>query len=329
MEPSALSEILKSFSGMFSQAEYPNLLVGLDVSDDAAVYRINAETAVIFTVDFFTPVVDDPYWYGAVAAANAMSDIYAMGGVVTLALNICGFPQDLSRDVISKILKGGADKVKEAGGVLAGGHTVDDKEPKYGLTVMGTVHPDSIMTKAGAKPGDSLILTKPLGTGIITTAGKAGLAEKTHIEEAVANMARLSNLSAEVLRSFGVTGCTDVTGFGLLGHASEMAGKSSVRINLRASSLTFLPGTEDYAEQWLFPGGTGKNKKAFECGISISKGLEEEVVQLMYTPETSGGLLAAVPPAKKDAVLEEFERQGLFCRLIGTVEEGSGIVVRD
>lgn len=329
MEPSALSEILKSFSGMFSRAEHPDLLVGLDVSDDAAVYRINSETAVILTVDFFTPVVDDPYWYGAVAAANAMSDIYAMGGTVTLALNICGFPPDLSRDVISKILKGGADKVKEAGAVLAGGHTVDDKEPKYGLTVLGTVHPGSIMTKAGARPGDSLILTKPLGTGIITTAGKAGVAEKDHLEAAVGSMARLSNDSAEVLRSFGITGCTDVTGFGLLGHASEMAEKSGVRINLRSSSLTFLPGAEDYADQWLFPAGTSNNKKAFYCGISVSQGVEEEKEHLMYTPETSGGLLAAIPPGKTEEVLKEFEARGLFCRVIGTVEEGSGIVVSD
>lgn len=327
MEPSALSEVLKSFSGMFSQAEHPNLLVGLEVSDDAAVYRINDETAVIFTVDFFTPVVDDPYQYGAVAAANAMSDIYAMGGTVTLALNICGFPVDLSREVISDILKGGADKVKEAGGVLAGGHTVDDKEPKYGLAVLGIVHPDGVMTKAGVRPGDSLILTKPLGTGIITTAGKAEMAEKDHIDKTVASMARLSNRSSGILRSFGITGCTDVTGFGLLGHASEMAEKSGVRINLRSSALEFLPGTEEYAEQWLFPAGTGKNKRAFECGISISEEIEEEVVHLMYTPETSGGLLAAIPADKKDEVLKEFDRQGQFYRLIGTVEEGSGITV--
>ena len=325
MEPAALSQILSSFSGMFSQVDHPNLIVGLEVSDDAAVYRINSDTAVVLTVDFFTPVVDDPYSYGAVAAANAMSDIYAMGGTVTLALNICGFPPELPRDVIAEILKGGADKVKEAGGVLAGGHTVDDKEPKYGLAVMGIAHPDRIMTKAGAQPGDSLILTKPLGSGIITTAAKAGLAEKKDIEAAVANMARLSDKAAGILISFGITGCTDITGFGLLGHASEMAQKSGVHIRLRASELSFLPGAGEYAEQWLFPGGTGKNKKAFEAGISMTAELEEEMVHLLYTPETSGGLLAAVPSEKKDGVLKEFERLGLFCRAIGTIEEGSGI----
>lgn len=312
---------------MFSQNEHPDLLVGLEVSDDAAVYRINADTAVILTVDYFPPVVDHPYSYGAVAAANAMSDIYAMGGDVTLALNICGFPPDLSRDVISEILKGGADKVKEGGAVLAGGHTVDDQEPKYGLAVMGITHPDKIMTKAGARPGDSLILTKPLGTGIITTAGKAGLAEQIHIEKAITNMACLSNASSTILRSFGISGCTDVTGFGLLGHAMEMAQKSGVRINLRASSLAFLPGAEEYAEQWLFPAGTGKNKHAFESCISISNGVEDELIHLMYTPETSGGLLSAISADKKDSVLNEFERQGLFYQLIGTIEEGSGIVV--
>ncbi len=314
---------------MFTQADHPDLLVGLDVSDDAAVYRINSETAVILTVDFFTPVVDDPYSFGAVAAANAMSDIYAMGGTVTLALNICGFPKELPRDVISEILKGGADKVKEAGAVLGGGHTVDDNEPKYGLAVMGITHPDTIMTKAGARPGDSLILTKPLGTGIITTAGKAGLAEKAHIEEAVSKMASLSSGSSAILRSSGIIGCTDITGFGLLGHAAEMAEKSKVRINLRASFLSFLPGAKEYAEQWLFPAGTGKNKSAFENGISIFKGLEEELVHLLYTPETSGGLLAAIPPEKQAKVLSEFERQEISYQCIGTVEEGSGIVVTD
>ena len=327
MGPEALAQVLSPLAGMFSQKEHPDLLVGLEVSDDAAVYRVNDHTAVILTVDFFTPVVDDPYDYGAVAAANAMSDIYAMGGSVTVALNVCGFPVDLPRDIISEILKGGADKVKEAGGVLAGGHTVDDKEPKYGLSVMGLVHPDGIMTKAAARPGDTLILTKPLGTGIITTAGKAGLAEAAHIKTAVESMARLNREASEIFVSHGLRCCTDITGFGLLGHASEIAGKSAVRLLIRSEALPFLPGTREYAAQWLFPGGTGKNKRAFEGGISIHGDIEEEVLHLMYTPETSGGLLASIPADQADGILGEFERRNIFCRVIGSVREGSGIEI--
>jgi len=329
MGPEALAQVLSPLAGMFTQTDNPDLLVGLEVSDDAAVYRIDDHTAVIMTVDFFTPVVDDPYAYGAVAAANAMSDIYAMGGSVTVALNVCGFPVDLPRDIISDILKGGAEKVKEAGGVLAGGHTVDDKEPKYGLSVMGLVHPDAIMTKAAARPGDTLVLTKPLGTGIITTAGKAELAERDHIEAAVANMARLNREASEIFVSHRLRCCTDITGFGLLGHASEMAGKSGVRLNVHAPALPFLPGTREYAEQWLFPGGTGKNKRAFEGGIYLNGTIEEEVLHLVYTPETSGGLLACVPADLVNAILDEFERRNIFCRVIGNVEEGTGIEITD
>ncbi len=325
MGPEALSEVLKPFAGMFSQKDNPDLLVGLEVSDDAAVYRITNDTACILTVDFFTPVVDDPYDYGAVAAANAMSDVYAMGGRVAVALNVCGFPVDLPPEIISEILKGGAEKVKEAGGVIAGGHTVDDKEPKYGLAVMGLVHPDKIMTKAASRPGDTLLLTKPLGSGLITTAGKAGLAAASHIRSAVDSMARLNREAAEILTRHGVRCCTDITGFGLLGHASEMAAKSGVRLSLRASGVTFLPGTREYAEQWLFPGGTGKNKKAYEGGIRLIGDVEEEVLHLLYTPETSGGLLASVAAEKLDAVLGEFESRGVFCRVIGMVEEGCGL----
>jgi len=325
MGPEALSEVLKPFAGMFSQKDNPDLLVGLEVSDDAAVYRITNDTACILTVDFFTPVVDDPYDYGAVAAANAMSDVYAMGGRVALALNVCGFPVDLPPEIISEILKGGAEKVKEAGGVLAGGHTVDDKEPKYGLAVMGLVHPDHIMTKGGARPGDKLLLTKPLGSGLITTAGKAGLAAADHIGTAVKHMARLNREAAEILTRHGVRCCTDITGFGLLGHASEMAAKSGVRLSLLASEAPFLPGTREYADQWLFPGGTGRNKKAYEGGIRICSDIEEEVLHLLYTPETSGGLLSAVPGDKADLVVSEFQQRGAFCRTIGTVEKGCGL----
>ncbi|MDX9801188.1 MAG: selenide, water dikinase SelD [Spirochaetia bacterium] len=319
MGPAALEQVLKPLAGMFSKSDNKNLLVGLDVSDDAAVYRIDSSHAVILTVDFFTPVVDDPYSYGAVAAANAMSDVYAMGGSVAIALNICGFPPDMPLDIISEILKGGAEKVKEAGGVLAGGHTVDDKEPKYGLSVMGLIHPENIMTKSAAKPGDIIIITKPLGTGIITTAAKAELADAAHIALAVENMAMLNKNGAEILVSHGIKCCTDITGFGLLGHALEIAQKSSVSLEISASSLPFLPGAYDYAQQWLFPGGSGRNKKAYESLVRFDSSIEEETIQLMFTPETSGGLIAAVPESEINSILEDFDKKKVFCRVIGRV----------
>ena len=312
---------------MFSHKENSNLLVGLEISDDAAVYKIDDNKAVILTLDFFTPVVDDPYSYGAIAAANALSDIYAMGGEVSVALNVCCFPADMEVTVIMDILQGGAEKVKEAGGVLAGGHTIDDKEPKYGLSVMGTAHPEKIMTKGGARPGDLLILTKPLGTGIITTAAKADKAENAHINLAIRSMMKLSKTPSGILRESGIRGCTDITGFGLLGHASEIAEKSGTRLNIAASALPFLPGARVYAENRLFPGGTNRNMKAYKNNIVFHDSIGEEIMYLMYTPETSGGLLAAVPPSKIDTVIEEFKREGALCRIIGEVVEGKGIKV--
>ncbi len=307
--------------------ENDNLIIGLEISDDAAVYRVGDDKAAILTVDFFTPVVDDPYSYGAVAAANAMSDIYAMGGEVAVALNICAFPAELDEGIITEIMRGGAEKVKEAGGILAGGHTVDDREPKYGLSVMGFAHPDSIMTKGGALPGDRLILTKALGSGIITTAAKSQKADTLHIEEAVRSMMELNKNAAKILVEHRIRGCTDITGFALLGHAFEIAEKSGMGIQLSASSLPFLEGSMEYADEWLFPGGTGKNKRAYEENISFAASIEEEMRHLMFTPETSGGLLAAVPAGKIQEVLDAFQKTGTFCRVIGDVVEGSGIEV--
>jgi len=312
---------------MFSDVENDNLIIGLEISDDAAVYRVGDDKAAILTVDFFTPVVDDPYNYGAVAAANAMSDIYAMGGQVAVALNICAFPAELDESIITEIMRGGAEKVKEAGGILAGGHTVDDREPKYGLSVMGFAHPDSIMTKGGARPGDKLILTKALGSGIITTAAKSQKAEALHIEEAVRSMMELNKDAARILVDHEIKGCTDITGFALLGHAFEIAEKSKVGMKISASSLPFLQGSMEYAAEWLFPGGTGKNKRAYEEHINFAVSIEEEMRHLMFTPETSGGLLAAVPAGKIQEVLAAFEKSGTFCRLIGEIVEGSGIKV--
>ena len=219
MGPESLAQVLRPLGGMFPANEYPDLLVGLEVSDDAAVYRVSDEQAIILTVDFFAPVVDDPYDYGAIAAANAMSDVYAMGGEVILALNVCGFPIDLPAEMVSEVLRGGAEKVAEAGGALAGGHTVIDKEPKYGLAVMGFVHPDHVATKAGAKAGDVLILTKSLGVGIIAAALKREIARPDHVRAAVEVMKTLNRKAARLMQQVGIDAVTDITGFALLGHA--------------------------------------------------------------------------------------------------------------
>ena len=301
--------------------------MGLEVSDDAAVYQINDQVAVIQTLDFFPPVVDDPYDFGAIAAANGMSDVYAMGGEVVLALNICAFPVDLPLEVIAEILRGGAEKVAEAGGVIAGGHTLNDKEPKYGLSVMGLVHPGRVLTKAGARPGDVLVLTKPLGVGIITTALKGQAADPAHVAAAVESMKRLNRQAARVIQQVGVHACTDVTGFALLGHAYEMAEKSGVQLRFHLERLPFLAGALQYAEQQLFPGGTSNNQRAYEHAVRFGPGISEEMQLLLYTPETSGGLLVAVPPERLDTLTGLFADAGHPCWVVGDVVEGEGVKV--
>ncbi len=312
---------------MFRADQYPDLLVGLEVSDDAAVYKINAEVAVIQTLDFFTPVVDDPYDYGAIAAANAMSDVYAMGGEVALALNICGFPSDLEPDIISEILRGGAEKVAEAGGALAGGHTVDAKEPTYGLSVMGLVHPDRVLTKGGARPGDAVVLTKPLGVGIITTVLKAGVAEAGHVAAAVESMKTLNRQAAQLIQQVGVRACTDVTGFALLGHGYEMAERSDARFRLDLDKIPFLDGAKQYAQDDLFPGGSGRNRDAYERWVDFAPTISEEMQLLLFTPETSGGLLVAVPSERLETLTALFADAGQPCWIIGEVVEGEGIQI--
>jgi selenide,water dikinase len=319
--------VLRPLEGMFTAERYPNLLVGLEVSDDAAVYRINDEIAVVQTVDFFTPIVDDPYDYGAIAAANAMSDVYAMGGEVTLALNVCGFPPDLPAEIVGEILRGGAEKIAEAGGVLAGGHTIDAKEPTYGLAVMGLVHPDRVWTKSGARPGDVLVLTKPLGVGMVTTALKGGVADPTHVAEAVACMKRLNRDGARLIGQIGANACTDITGFALLGHASEMAHKGNVRLRFFFDKIPFVAGGVAYAEDNLFPGGSCNNQRAYESHVDFRPDLSEEIQLLLFTPETSGGLLAAVSPTKLDPLLDLFTEVDHPCWVVGEVAEGEGIEV--
>lgn len=313
---------------LFPPTDYPDLLVGLAVSDDAAVYRINDDLAIIQTVDFFTPIVDDPYTYGAIAAVNAMSDVYAMGGQVTLALNIACFPSDLPPDTISAILKGGADKVREAGAVVAGGHTVDDPEPKFGMAVMGMVNPHRMTTKAGAQPGDVLLLTKPLGVGIITTAAKAGAADPAHLDAAIRSMLQPNRIGADLASRFDIHAMTDITGFALLGHASEMAEHSAVRLSFDSASIPFLPGANGYAERELFPGGTKRNADYYGASVYVSAGVSEDLVRLLYTPETSGGLLLALPRAALQEAQLFLKQRSQSAWVIGEVEAGSGILVR-
>ena len=322
-----MAQVLRSLKEVFREADYPQLLVGLSVADDAAVYKINDEIAVIQTADFFTPIVDDPYAYGAIAAANAMSDVYAMGGEVVLALNIAAFPGDLPEEIIVDIFRGGAEKVKESGGVIAGGHTVDAPEPMYGLAAMGLVHPDRISTKAGAKPGDSLVLTKPLGVGIITTAFKADVADPEHIRVATDWMMRLNKAAAEAMRGGTFHAATDITGFGLLGHSYEMAEKSGVRARFRFDALPFHPGAIGYAEDWLFPAGANHNESAYASHVRFGSSIDEELRLLLFTPETSGGLLIALPEGDVEGLLARCEALGQQAWIVGDVTEGEGIEV--
>jgi selenide,water dikinase len=319
--------VLRPLQALFRPERFPRLLVGLQVSDDAAVYKITDEVAVIQTLDFFTPVVDDPYAYGAIAAANAMSDVYAMGGEVVLALNICAFPPGLPAETIAEILRGGAEKVLEAGGALGGGHTVDDEEPKYGLAVMGLVHPERILTKGGARPGDLLALTKPLGVGIITTAAKGDAADPAHLPPAAASMMRLNRDAARLAQQVGVHACTDITGFALLGHADEMAEHSRARLRFHLDRLPFLEGAVRYAEEWLFPAGTCRNEACYGRHVDFSPDIPDEMRQLLFTPETSGGLLLAVAPERAGPLAAAFSAAGHPLWLVGEVTTGEGLAV--
>jgi selenide,water dikinase len=333
MGPGALAQVLQPLRGMFPESRFPELLTGL--AEDAAVYRVGEDCAVIQTVDFFPPVVDDPYDFGAVAAANAMSDVYAMGGEVRLALNLCGFPEDLPQEVARAILRGGADKVAEAGGVLAGGHTVTDAELKYGLSVMGLVHPARLWTKAGARPGDRLVLTKPLGTGLTTTALKRKLVDSQRIADSIESMKRLNRRAAELLAESAprsgspVHACTDVTGFSLLGHALEMSEAGGVALSLEWESLPWVSGARELAAGGLsFPGGTDRNRAFYAGRVRFAGFLVESERQALFTPETSGGLLAALPAEELPAVTERFVREGQGLWVIGEVLAGAGIQVR-
>jgi selenide,water dikinase len=327
MGPGTLAQVLQPLQNIFKDHEHPALLVGLHSGDDAAVYKINNDIAVIHTIDFFTPIVDDPFQYGAIAAANAVSDVYAMGGEVILALNVCGFPTDMPHRVISEILRGGAVKIAETGGVLAGGHTINDKEPKYGLSVLGRVRPDRLLTRAGARAGDVLVLTKPLGVGVITTAFKQNAVKSSHMETAVETMMTLNKDASRIIRQVDASACTDITGFSLLGHSWEMACKSSVRIQLSLGQLPFLEGAFDYAKERRFPGGACRNEQYYKKYVDFAPGIPDEMKMLLFTPETSGGLLASVSKDSLETLIDLFTRKKLPFHIVGTVIEGEGVAV--
>jgi selenide,water dikinase len=315
MAPEALAHVLRPLANLFSQADYPDLLVGLGRADDAAVYRLSDDQALVATVDFFTPIVDDPYTYGAIAAANSLSDVYAMGGRPLFALNIAAFPTDLPAEMISQIVRGGAEKVIEAGAVIAGGHTIQDKEPKYGLVVLGMVDPRHILTKGGVLPGDKLVLTKPLGTGVITTAFMRDLTSDEQMAAATASMLQLNRAASEAALLAGVRAATDITGFGLLGHAAEMLDGPGVGLRFYFDQLPWLPGAQAFGGDWVYPGGAHNNRAYFGPRVRFDSQIDEAMQTLCFAPETSGGLLLAVPPENTDAVLSRLE----WARMIGEV----------
>jgi len=296
----------------------PSVIVGLDTPDDAGVYQVSEDVAIVQTIDFFTPVVDAPYWFGAIAAANALSDVYAMGGRPVTALNVVGFPvSKLDKAILAEILRGGAEKVAEAGATLLGGHSIDAPEPIFGLAVTGIVHPQKVAAKGGVRPGDLLVLTKPIGIGVVTTAIKRGLCSKADADEAIRVMATLNNI-VDVLEPFDVRGLTDITGFGLLGHASEMARASGVGLRIYSGQVPVLPSTYGYAEQGVFPGGskanfrylTGQEHVLFDAAVS-------EVQRLILCDAvTSGGLLIAVPAERTEALVEALQERGTLASAV-------------
>ncbi len=296
----------------------PKLLVGFDKSDDASVYQITEELALVQTVDFFPPIADDPYTFGAIAATNALSDVYAMGGEPKLALNIMAVPKDLPREAVHEILRGGYEKACEAGVIITGGHSILDPEPKYGLAVTGFVHPERVLTNSGARPGDVLLLTKPLGIGVLTTANKAGLLDPDTLAYANRLMTTLNKAARDAMVRFRVHACTDVTGFGLLGHGVEMAQGSGVELHLETAGITVIPAALDFARMGVLPEGMYRNRSFAEAQVDPG-GTELALQDLLYDPQTSGGLLMAVHPADAEALLAALRDAVPAAQRIGSV----------
>jgi selenide,water dikinase len=305
-------------------AEDDDLLVGLDPADDAAVYRLDDERALVVTVDFFPPLVDDPADFGAIAAVNALNDVFAMGGAPLLALSVAAFPEELPVELLATVIRGADERVRAAGALLAGGHTIRDPEPKYGLAVVGLVHPDGVWTKSTARPGDVLFLTKPLGTGLVLHGAKRGLTADEDAAAAVAQMRRLNGDVADALRPFGPSAVTDVTGFGLLGHAHETASRSGVRLVIDAGRIPALPGALEVARAGERTGGDPRNREFVGDAVTVDR-VPDEVVALAFDPQTSGGFLVALPRARAATLEAAFAARNLFLRRIGRVDEGSGV----
>lgn len=314
--------LVKLLDGFRTHSD-PRLLVGYDKSDDASVYLLDEHTALVQTTDFFPPIVDDPFLYGQIAAANAISDVYAMGGEPKLALNILCLPESMTQDMVQELLRGGYDKAYEAGAIITGGHTIHGAEPIYGLAVSGFVHPRRVLTNSGAKPGDVLLLTKPLGVGVLTTAAKAGLAEPAVMDRIYRQMAALNRTARDIMVKYRVHSCTDVTGFALLGHGFEMAQGSDVALHIDVSAIDLIPEALEFARMGVLPAGMYRNRSFAEAGVDV--GTTELAVQdLLFDPQTSGGLLMAVDPADADALLAELTPVVPSAQRIGTVGEYHG-----
>lgn len=320
-------QVLRPIKEIFNPASFPDLLVGLREPDDAAVWRLDEDRAIVLTTDFFTPVVDDAYDYGSIAAANSISDVYAMGGHPFLALNIAALPDNLPLEISSEIIRGGAEKAREAGMVIAGGHTVKDNEPKYGLVVIGFVDPRKMLSKGGLRVGDVLVLTKPLGFGVTTTALKREQADEQDVLEAVNWMKRLNKTASQLATEFVLRGGTDITGYSLLGHGLEMAESSGVSLKLDLAKIPFISGARKYAEIGAFPGGAFDNKKHFGPKVEFADTIDEPNRMLLFDPQTSGGLLVGVPPEKLDSFLARAHSLDQDLWVIGSVEMGTGIKV--
>lgn len=304
--------------------------MGFDHLDDAGVYRLTEDIALVQTTDFFTPIVDDPFSFGQIAAANALSDVYAMGGRPLTAMNMVAFPiEKMNGSILMEILRGGYSKIHEAGAIIVGGHSIDDPEIKYGLSVTGIVHPDRILTNARARPGDQLVLTKPLGTGIIGTALKGEMASQEAVKKITESMTTLNHVSYEVMVEVGVNACTDITGFGLLGHAMEMAIASDVGIAIKSQSVPLFPEVEEYASMGLVPAGTARNREFCSCRVEISGDISNEKMDILYDAQTSGGLLISVEEEKAQRLLEQLHAKGVQpAAIIGEViEEPKGRIV--
>jgi len=307
----------------------PNFLVGFDKSDDAAVYRLTDDLAIVQTLDFFPPMVDDPYVFGQIAAANALSDVYAMGAVPKTALNIVCFPEKMNIQVLSQVLQGGSEKVMEAGAVLAGGHSIDDVDVKYGLSVTGIVDPGKIYTNVGCKPGDVLILTKPLGVGVVCSANRVGEASREAMDKAIQSMTTLNKYAAEVVQRYPVNACTDVTGFGFLGHLHEMLGGQSGAV-IYSGQVPHIPEAIHYAEEFLITGAAQRNRNFLEGYVEIESQVPFGIEELLFDPQTSGGLLVSVPAEVGDEVLAQLEQLGIPCGIVGEITERGAkeIIVR-